>query len=145
MSHPILVPVDVEFEASWRLAMTAAREEGLRRGAEIHLLSVLPDFGMSIVEQYFPEGYSEKMTANAKTELEKLGADMLGDAVTWHAHAHHGDIVKTIMRYAKEMHAGLIIMAAHSPGERSFLSGTHADHIVHQAECSVLVVRSGTA
>ncbi|MEM9782768.1 MAG: universal stress protein [Pseudomonadota bacterium] len=145
MSHPILVPVDVEYETSWRPAMTAAREEALRRGAEVHLLSVLPDFGMSLVAQYFPEGYSEKMTADAKAQLDTLGHEMLGSAVVWQAHAHHGDIVKTIMRYAEQMHAGLIVMAAHSPGERSFLSGTHADHVVHQAACSVLVVRGSNA
>lgn len=145
MSHPILVPVDVEFEASWRLSMTAAREEALRRGAEVHLLSVLPDFGMSIVEQYFPEGYEAQVEARAKAELTGLGEQMLGDAVTWHPHVHQGDIVNTIMRYAETMHAGLIVMAAHNPGERGFLTGTHADHVVHRAACSVLVVRAGTA
>ncbi|MEM6972947.1 MAG: universal stress protein [Pseudomonadota bacterium] len=145
MSDPILVPVDVEFEASWRLSMTAAREEALRRGAEVHLLSVLPDFGMSIVEQYFPEGYEAQIEAAALAEVNKLAENMLGDAVVWKAHVHQGDIVNTIMRYAEAMHCGLIVMAAHNPGERGFLAGTHADHVVHRAACSVLVVRAGTA
>ncbi|MGF1551754.1 MAG: universal stress protein [Paracoccaceae bacterium] len=145
MGHPVLVPVDVEHEESWRLAMPAAQAEARRRGAELHLIAVLPDFGMSIVGQFFPKGFSEDVIHTTHQALEKIAAEMLGDTVTWKAHVHQGEVTETILSHAAKLHAGLIVMAAHAPGERGFLAGTHADRVVARAECSVLVVRAGTA
>lgn len=145
MSHPVLVPVDVEHEESWRLAMPAAQEEARRRGAELHVLSVLPDFGMSIVGQFFPQGFSEDVIHTTHQALHKIADEMLGDTVTWKAHVHQGEVTDTILHYAADLHAGLIVMAAHMPAERSFLTGSHADRVVARADCSVLVVRPGHA
>ncbi|MEL6264378.1 MAG: universal stress protein [Pseudomonadota bacterium] len=141
MANPILVPVDVEFEVSWREALTTARGEATRRGAQLHVLGVVPDFGTSLVASYFPEGYGEKMRTDAAAALQKLAEEMLGDAVTWQVHVLQGDPVKSILAEAEKLDAELIVMAAHSPGERGFLTGTHADHVVAGAECSVYVVR----
>jgi len=145
MADPILVPVDVEHEESWRLAMPAALEAARRRGAEVHLLAVLPDFGTSLVGQFFPQGFSEQVTTTAREALEKIAGEMLGDAVVWQAHVHQGEVLDTILDVAERLHAGLVVMAAHSPAERSWLTGSHADRVVARAECSVFVVRQGPA
>lgn len=145
MAMPILVLIDVEHDTCWKLAMPAAREEARRRGAELHLLSVLPDFGMSLVAQYFPADYGERMRNDALGALNKLGEEVIGDVVKWTPHVAQGEIVRTILDTAERLHTGLIVMAAHSPGEHSFLTGSHADHVVARAECSVYVLRNGTA
>jgi nucleotide-binding universal stress UspA family protein len=138
----ILVPVDVEFEQSWRLALPEAMAAAKRKGAEIHLLSVLPDFGMSIVGQYFPPSFKDETDSFAREALDKIAHEMLGDAVKWQSHAAHGGVVDTIMHFVDDLKPDLVVMAAHPPSiMHDLLAGSHADRVVSRASCSVLVVR----
>ena len=62
MFDTILLPVDLSKEASWRKALPAAlrlMEPGGR--GTLHVATVVPDYGMSIVGGYFAEGYEERM------------------------------------------------------------------------------------
>ncbi|MEM8758826.1 MAG: universal stress protein [Pseudomonadota bacterium] len=138
----ILVPIDVEFEASWRLALPEAMAAAKRSGSEIHLLSVLPDFGMSLVGQYFPPDFKVETDKFAREALDKIAAEMLGDAVKWSSHAAHGGVVETILHFVDDLSAQLVVMAAHPPSiMHDLLAGSHADRVAARASCSVLVVR----
>ncbi|MEM6943170.1 MAG: universal stress protein [Pseudomonadota bacterium] len=138
----ILVPVDVEFEASWRLGMPEAMAAAKRQGSEIHLLAVLPDFGMSLVGQYFPANFKEETSTHAREALDKIANEMLGDAVKWQSHATHGGVVDTILSFVDELQPRLVVMAAHAPSiMHDLLAGSHADRVAARAPCSVLIVR----
>ncbi len=45
----VLLTVDLTDETSWRKALPAAVEYCRAFGATLHLLSVVPDFGMTVV------------------------------------------------------------------------------------------------
>lgn len=140
----ILVPIDPEFEASWRQALPAAMREAKRTGSHVHLISVLPDFGMSLVGQYFPPDFKAETDRHAREALDKIAEEMLGDAVNWSTHAAHGGVTDVIMNFIDDLSPRLVVMAAHPPSVmHDLLVGSHADRVVSRAPCSVLVVRGG--
>ena len=70
----ILVPVDVEFEASWRLALPEAMSAAKRTGSVIHLLSVLPDFGMNALNDWV--GGLTGLPPLASASMRRLDMDL---------------------------------------------------------------------
>ncbi len=142
MTSRILLPVDLAHEPSWKLALPEAVAEARMRGAALHLLAIVPDFGMSYVSEHFPPGYEAELIAKAMTDLRALAADGVPADVTWEAHVAHGHPAEEILKAADSLGTGLIVMASHKPDTlRTLLVGSVADRIVHNASQSVLVVR----
>lgn len=142
MTSRILCPVDLGHEPSWRIALPeAAREAGLR-GAELHLLAVVPDIGMSFVAQYFPEGYEQEMLQKAHARLAELAREQLPEDTAHAVHVAHGHPAEEILAAAERIGADLIVLASHKPDAlRTLLVSSIADRIVHNAKTSVLIVR----
>ena len=65
----ILLPVDLDQESSWERALPAAVEVSQKAGARLHVMTVVPDYGMSIVGSFFPENYEAKALENAAAAL----------------------------------------------------------------------------
>jgi nucleotide-binding universal stress UspA family protein len=143
MTSRILLPVDLAHEPSWTRALPEAAAEARMRGAALHLLAIVPDFGMSYVSEHFPPGYEAELVAKAMAELRALAAANLPDDVAWEAHVAHGHPAEEILKAADSLAADLIVMASHKPDTlRTLLVGSVADRIVHNASQSVLVVRN---
>ncbi|MCH6583482.1 MAG: universal stress protein, partial [Proteobacteria bacterium] len=64
MYKDILLPIDLEHESTEKAVPVAVNLCQLT-GANLHVLAVLPDVGMSIVSQYFPKDYEKKALAEA--------------------------------------------------------------------------------
>ena len=71
MYTDILLAVDLEHDSSWIKALPTAVELCRASDARLHVLTVVPDFGMTIVGQYFPEGFEKDVS---KKVLERLRA-----------------------------------------------------------------------
>jgi nucleotide-binding universal stress UspA family protein len=141
MYQTILLPLDLNDEASWKKALPTALELCRAHGAKIHVMTVVPDFGMAIVGSFFPEGYHKKALADADAALTQfVAAHVPGDQDAAHD-VHHGTVYEEILRAAKRLDADLIVMAAHRPGQSDYLLGPNAARVVRHAACSVLVVR----
>ncbi len=141
MYKNILLSVDLNDESSWRTALPTAVEYCRAFGAKLHLFSVVPDFGMTVVAQYFPADYAEKAVAGAKAELERLAAQRIPAGVEVEQRVGYGTVYEEILRAAKESGCDLIVMASHRPELEDYLLGPNAARVVRHAECSVLVVR----
>lgn len=138
----ILLAIDIQHEASWAKALPEAVAQARWRGARLHVCAVVPDFGMSIVGQYFPEGFEKNALQKAGDDLEAFCKARLPEDLDWTAHLGHGDIDKEILRLADHTAATLVVMASHPPSEvRELLVGSHASRIVRHSPISVLVVR----
>jgi nucleotide-binding universal stress UspA family protein len=143
MFKSILVPVDINHEASWTRALPLAVKMARETGAALHVTSVVPDFGAAMVQDYFPADYEAKALQRAEIELERIVAEIVPADLSCKIHLEHGSIRKHILDQVKSSGADLIIMAAHPPEQlREFLVGSHADWIVRHAPVSVFVVRS---
>jgi hypothetical protein len=65
MFKEILLAIDLEDQNSWKKALPFCVDYARAFQSQLHLLTVLPDFGMSLVGQYFPADYEEKVRKKA--------------------------------------------------------------------------------
>ncbi|MCA8907521.1 MAG: universal stress protein [Rhodospirillaceae bacterium] len=137
----ILLPVDLDQESSWERALPAAVEVSQKAGARLHVMTVVPDYGMSIVGSFFPENYEAKALENAAAALHTFVQAHVPKRIQVRHVVGHGTVYAEILREAQEVHADLIVLAAHRPALKDFLLGPNAARVVRHANCSVLVVR----
>ena len=142
MFKAILLPIDLGEESSWTTALPAALLHARSDGGSLHVLTVIPDFGESIVGTYFPPGFADQAMATAKTELESFCATHVPADVSSIPMVRRGTIYNEIITAAVEIGADLIVMGSHRPALRDYLIGPNAARVVRHAKCSVLVARA---
>jgi nucleotide-binding universal stress UspA family protein len=141
MFQHILVPVDLSDEHSWRKTLPTATRLCQAFQARLHLITVVPEFGLPMVGQYFPEGYEAKLRERAAEQLKTLAAAQVPAEVPTQGIVAAGRIYREILNAAKTIPADLIVMGSHHPELRDYLLGANADKVVRHADCSVMVVR----
>ena len=141
MYRNVLVPIDLSDKHSWRKALPTAVALCQAFQARLHLITVVPEFGLPMVGQYFPEGYEEKLRQQAARQLKALVAEQVPDEVPTRRIVAEGKIYREILNAAKTAQADLIVMGSHHPELKDYLLGPNADKVVRHADCSVLVVR----
>jgi nucleotide-binding universal stress UspA family protein len=139
----IVLPLDLDHESSWRKALPTAVDFARRSGAQLHVMTVVPDehVKMAVVAQLIPEGYEQRIVDDAKQRLAALLKQHAPDDLEIQQSVRRGSIYKEILRYTRDTQADLVIMAAHRPEMRDYLLGPNAARIVRHADCSVWVVR----
>jgi nucleotide-binding universal stress UspA family protein len=137
----ILLTVDLEHPKAQLKSVPAAVELCKQHEAKLHVLTVVPDFGMSIVAQYFPKGYEKEVAGNVMDQLKAFVHKKIPDDVKVKHIVGNGNVYESILNVAKTIKADLIIVQARRPELRKFLLGPNAARVVRHAECSVLVVR----
>lgn len=141
MYKNILLTVDLEHPSAQVKSVPIAVELCRQNNSTLHVLTVVPDFGMSIVAQYFPKDYEEEV---AKTELDLLKSfvhDNIPDDIKVQHIVGRGNVYESILNVAERINADLIIVQALRPELHKFHLGPNAARVVRHAECSVLVVR----
>lgn len=141
MFKSILLPVDLATEASWKKALPAALDMARIYNAPIHVVSVLPDFGMSIVGSYFKDDFEDKALDDFGHKLADWVRSHMPNEVEVHPHVLHGSIYAEIVRAADELDTDLIVMASHRPELSDYLLGPNAARIVRHSNRTVLLVR----
>jgi len=141
MYKSILLPVDLGHASSWEKAAPTAVALAKQYGAKIHVLTVIPDFGMPVVGSFFPEDFAANALSSSNAELHKLVAEQIPDDLLASATAVHGTIYKEIIEHANAQGCDMIVLASHRPELRDFLIGPNAARVVRHARQSVLVVR----
>ncbi len=136
-----MLPIDLGDVESSRKAVSTAIELSRTEGARLHLLCVVPGYSMSIVSQYFPEGFEEKSLAEAAQQLDDFIAKNIPTEIASPAIVASGTVYKEILRVAGEIGCDIIVMASHRPELKDYLLGPNAARVVRHANCSVLVVR----
>lgn len=141
MYRTILLPVDLDEEASWKSALPAALLHARSEGGSLTLLTVIPSFGEGIVGAYFPADFADQATERAEKDLEAFRAEHVPADVTSKALVRVGTIYDEILGAADEIGADLIVMASHRPALSDYLIGPNAARVVRHARQSVMVVR----
>lgn len=141
MYKNILLPIDLNDESSWRKALPVADALRQQYGANLSVLTVVPDFGMSMISQYFPEKHRQEMKKNALDLLHTLISENVSADVPIQHIFGEGTVYQVILETAKKINADLIVLAAHRPELQDYLLGPNASRVVRHANCSVFVVR----
>ena len=107
------------------------------------MVTVVPDYGMSIVASYFETGHHDKMVADAKERLVEMCESVLG--AERNAKVRHvvltGNAYEEILEAARTDKPSLIVIGAHKPDFKDYLLGPNAARVVRHSDCSVYVVR----
>lgn len=141
MFHTVLLPVDLSSPASWSVALPAAlRIIGPENGT-LHVLTVVPDFGLSSVGTFFEEGFQEKALHHAGEELSAWVGEHVPSDVDVHPHVTVGRVYDQIISAADRLDVDAIVMASHHPELADYLIGPNAARVVRHANQSVFVVR----
>ncbi len=141
MFREILVPIDLNALPASAKQVETAIELAQKHKANLHLLSVIPDFGMSIVGSSFPANYEAQAEHDARQRLEAFGKASIPENVPTSAHIAHGSVYRQIISTADTRRIDLIVMSAHRPELSDYLLGPNAARVVRHAKQSVFVVR----
>lgn len=141
MYKDILFPVDLHQESSWQKALPVAVDYCKAFGSTLHVLNVVPDFGMATVGSYFPEGFEDKALEGARSQLHEFVTKHVPKDVTVQHIIGHGSVYDEILRVARETKVDLILLASHRPELKDYLLGPNAARVVRHFNGSVLVVR----
>lgn len=141
MYKDILLPIDLQEADSWKSSLPVAIEYASAFGAVLHIMTVVPSFGMNVVGSFFPDDFAEKAIAEVDKQLHAFVSSMVPDNVKVQHVVEHGRIYEEIIQTADKLNVDLIVMAAHRPDVRDYLLGTNAARVARHSSKSVLIVR----
>jgi nucleotide-binding universal stress UspA family protein len=143
MFKEILLPIDLNDPSSWKKALPVALQLVDKFGCKLHLMTVVPAFGMAVVGGYFPPDFEKKAIAAANDKLHEWSREHLPAGVTAQHIVAHGTVYEEIVETRKKLGDGLdlIVMASHRPDLKDYLIGPNAARVVRHAQVSVLIVR----
>jgi nucleotide-binding universal stress UspA family protein len=122
-------------QRAWKLASA--------EGAQLDVISVVPDYGMSVVGGFFDQDHTNKVVEDVKTMLNDLAVKALGEEVN--RKLRHlvavGKAYQEILHVAEKDGADLIVLGAHAPDLKDYLLGPTAARVVRHTSSSVYVVR----
>jgi nucleotide-binding universal stress UspA family protein len=141
MYRTILLPVDLSDKHSWRKALPTAIALSATFQAELHVMTVVPEFGLPMVGQFFPPDYEANAHKHVAAQLEDFVVEQVPEDVAVKRILAAGNIYQQILGTAKDIGADLIVMGSHRPELSDYLLGPNAARVVRHADCSVMVVR----
>ncbi len=140
MFNDVLCAIDLGDQHSWKKALPKAIEMRGDSG-NLHLLTVVPAFGLSMISQFFPDNFEESTLTATKDALREFIDKNVPKDVPSRAIVAQGRAYEQILRVADEIDCDAIVMAAGNPDLAQYLLGPNAARVVRHATCSVLVVR----
>ncbi|MBN2906858.1 MAG: universal stress protein [Rhodobacteraceae bacterium] len=143
MTRSILCAIDVsQPEVDREVLRTAVKLADIDK-ARLDVITVVPDFGMSVVGGYFDKDFHAKAVAKARDILNAFVESEIGAEAN--AQVRHiiatGKAYEEILHAAHEAGTDLIIVGSHKPDLRDYLLGPNAARVVRHSDCSVYVVR----
>jgi len=141
MYNDILLAIDLNHESSWKKPLPLAIEYCHAFKSRLHVVTVVPDFGLPMIAGYFPEGFEKKAREGANKRLHEFVSAHVPNTIKVQHIIAEGTPYKEILRVAEEIHADIIMMASHHPGIQDYFLGPNSERVVRHAKVSVLVVR----
>jgi nucleotide-binding universal stress UspA family protein len=141
MFKTVLLPIDLSSDLSWSRALPAALMLCEAGGGVLHVTTVVPDFGLSVVGSYFDASFEENALHDVGEALTAWVKDNVPDGVEVHPHVLHGRVYDQIIEAANRLNADAIVMGSHAPELSDYLLGPNAARVVRHARQSVFVVR----
>jgi len=143
MIKSILCAVDISDPDDDKPVLRRAAILAESEGASLDVMTVLPDYGMSVVGSFFEQSHHDQAVDEAKVRLDALVTDCLGEKAN--TKVRHivatGKAYEEILKTAELSNSDLIVIGAHTPDLADYLLGPNAARVVRHSNCSVFVVR----
>lgn len=143
MSKSILCAVDLGNSNQDANVLAQAAKLAQLDGAQLDVVTVVPDFGDALVSTFFKPHHHEKLESDVRSKLEALCVQVLGaerNASVRHVVAT-GTAYREILHTADKAETDLIVIGAHQPDLKDYLLGPNAARVIRHSTCSVFVVR----
>lgn len=146
MIAPLSMLVASDLSKNSTLALKRAASLALDLGAQLELLHVVED---TLLDYLFPKERnvhsSEELTTAAFQQLQNQAEREIPEGVEYQCRIETGKAFLTIIRFARRMQAGLIVVAAHGKHSlRDLFIGTTAEKVVRKGGLPVLVVKNAS-
>jgi nucleotide-binding universal stress UspA family protein len=141
MYKKILFAVDLNDEWSWHKSLSTTITMCKAFDSKLEIISVIPEYGMSWVGEFFPKGYELKMLKRHQSRMQAFVETHIPEELQASYYVDGGRIYEKIIERAEQIDADLIIMASHNPSAKDHLLGPNASKVVKHTNRSVLVVR----
>ena len=141
MFKDVLLAIDLNDEGSWAKALPVALDFIRASSGTLHVLTVVPDFGMSIVGQFFPKGYEKEVGEKVLVVLKEFVLTHVPADVKTQRIVGEGTVYEVILTMAEKVNADMIVVSSGRQDLKDFLLGPNAARVVRHANCSVTVVR----
>jgi len=143
MSKSVLCAIDISQPEIDKHVLKRAAQLAKMDGASMDVITVIPDYGLSIVGSFFDETHHKKVLAEATNTLNKFVSEVLGDEAN--KDIRHlvatGSAYEQILNAANTAGTTLIVIGSHKPELSDYLLGPNAARVVRHSTCSVHVVR----
>lgn len=143
MTEVVLCAVDINRPEEEASVLREAQKLAAFYGATLDVITVVPDFGASVVGSYFEAHHVKTARDGAATLLDKMVESVIGDEAN--KHVRHvvavGTVYEEVLKAAQVTGADLIVIGAHGEDFKDYLLGPNAARVVRHSKCSVLVVR----
>lgn len=143
MSKSILCAIDVSEPNAEMSTLKKAAQLAKMEDAGLDVVTVVPDFGMSVVSEFFDASHHDKMVSRTKEKLKACIIESLGEDAD--SNIRHivavGNVYEQILKTAKSAKSDTIVIGAHKPDFKDYLLGPNAARVVRHSMRSVFVVR----
>lgn len=143
MTKVVLCAVDINRPDEEAPVLIEAQKLAAFYGATLDVITVVPDFGASVVGSYFEDHHVKTARDGAAAALDAMVGKVIGD--TANKDVRHvvavGTVYEEVLKAAKVTGADLIVIGAHREDFKDFLLGPNAARVVRHSTCSVFVVR----
>lgn len=142
MFRKILFPVDLSEPSASEDALQVAIQEARNHGAKLHVMSVLPGFGLPWVATYFPRDALEQARKSLEQRLQQYVREKIPDELQATAVVREGTPYREILEEVGRVSADLVVIQCQDASElgRAVL-GSCASRVVEHAHISVMVIR----
>lgn len=143
MIKSVLCAVDVSQPEVDGSVLKAAAKLAALDNAQLDVITVVPDFGMSVVGTFFEADFHEQAEEHAREALGEFVEATLGSEANKKIRhiVTNGRAYEKILSAAKEANTDLIVIGSHKPEISDYFIGPNAARVVRHASCSVYVVR----
>jgi len=143
MTNSVLCAVDISEPGEDANVLKQASRLAAIDDAQLDVITVVPDYGTSLVSGFFNEDHHDQMMEEAKKQLNEQVIGALGDAANDKVRhiVTFGKTYEEVLNAANKAGSSLIVVGAHKPDFADYLLGPNAARIVRHSTCSVHVVR----
>jgi len=141
MPKRVLLLIDLSDSQSSLQALRAAMDLVSEAGT-LHVVSVLPSFGLSQVSGYFAKDFEKQALSKFGQTLEQWVQDNVPKNIDCRPHVLHGTVYHEVLMAADKLQVDVIVLSAHRPGFKDYFLGPNAARIVRHAKHSVYIVRN---
>lgn len=143
MISNILCAVDINRPEDEIKVLQMAKRLADLDGAQLDVITVVPDFGATVVGAYFDDHQVKTARDGAAGVLSEAVEAVIGaeaNKAVRHVVAV-GSVYEEVLKAAKLSGTDLIVIGAHRPDFKDYLLGPNAARVVRHSNCSVHVVR----